>query len=232
MQSGDIIVFSGAGISAESNLATFRDSNGLWANYDPMEVCNYLNWRENYKLVHEFYNKRREELGSVKPNIAHKNIKKLSEKYNVINITQNVDNLFERAGCNDVIHLHGNLCELICLKCGEIINLGYESYDFTPCPKCGFEMLKPNIVFFFEPAPKYATMYQIFENVKDNDIIIVIGTSGEVVNICSMLNKGYKILNNLDSSPNINEAIFDSVYLEKSSTASAKIYKEIEKLKA
>lgn len=224
---GKIVVFSGAGISAESGLATFRDSNGLWANYDPMIVCNYLNWLDNYNLVHEFYNLRRIELKNVNPNIAHEIISKLSREYEVINITQNVDDLFERAGCENVIHLHGNLKEMRCLECGDISQIGYEAYKFSPCLKCGNEKLKPNIVFFYESAPKYADMYEIFNNIKNNDIVLVIGTSGEVVNICSMLNYGYKILNNLKSSNMIDETLFDSVYLESSSSALPKIYDEI-----
>lgn len=231
-KNGKIVIFSGAGISAESGIATFRDSNGLWANYDPEVVCNYTNWLTNYDLVHKFYNLRREELKKVKPNIAHKLIKKLSDEFSVINITQNVDDLFERAGCKDVIHLHGNLLELKCPKCKEIININYESYNFIPCQKCGSEKLKPNIVFFYEEAPKYREMYQIFDSLSSEDIILVVGTSGEVVNICGIMNKGYKILNNLNSSRMINESIFDSLYLESSSSAMPKIYDEIRKLKS
>lgn len=231
-QNGKIIVFSGAGISAESGIATFRDSNGLWANYDPMVVCNYHNWRENYKLVHEFYNKRREELRSVAPNAAHKIIKKLSDEFELINITQNVDDLFERAGCEGVIHLHGNLRELRCEKCGAIIEIGYEAYDFTPCPKCHAPELKPNIVFFYENAPRYVDLYEVFSGVGDSDIVLVVGTSGEVINICYMLSRGHKILNNLQSQAMIDESAFDSVYLEKSSVAMPKIYEEIRELKA
>lgn len=231
-KNGRIIVFSGAGISAESGLSTFRDSDGLWDKYDPMVVCNYTNWKANYELVHSFYNKRRKELETKEPNIAHKIIKRLEDEFDVINITQNIDNLFEKAGCSDVIHLHGSLTSLRCLECESIIEIGYAKYDFTPCPKCDAKQLKPNIVFFYEQAPKYYNMHKIFDSISDDDIIIVIGTSGEVVNICAMLSKGYKILNNLASSAMIDESIFDSVYLEKSSLAMPKIYEEIKRLKS
>lgn len=225
-----IIVFSGAGISAESGIATFRDGNGLWANYDPQIVCNYRNWKQHYNLVHEFYNKRRAELRNVKPNKAHEIIKHLSDEYPLINITQNVDDLFERAGCKDVIHLHGNLLELRCETCKNIIPIGYEVYNFTPCPKCGTKQLKPNVVFFYEQAPRYADMYEIFAHIRDCDIVLVVGTSGEVININFLLTRGYKILNNLQSQAMIDESVFDSVYLESSTTALPKIYDEIRKL--
>lgn len=230
-KNGKIVVFSGAGLSAESGIATFRDSNGLWANYDPMVVCNYQNWEQNYKLVHSFYNKRRSELATKKPNIAHKVIKKLEDEFGIINITQNIDNLFERAGCKKVLHLHGNLTSLRCLECESIIDIGYEEYKFTLCPKCNAPKLKPNIVFFYEQAPKYWDLYQVFDNICDDDIVLVVGTSGAVINICTLLNKGYKILNNLESSASIDESLFDSVHLAPSSRAMPKIYDEIKALK-
>ncbi len=272
-KNGKIIIFSGAGISAESGLATFRDSNGLWANYDPNVVCNYHSWRKNYELVHKFYNLRREELATVRPNIAHKIAMRLAREFRVVNITQNVDDLFERAYLegessrhserseeskkenkvdssatlspqNDkktdifaeydkanILHLHGKLWEIRCENCEHIATIGYAPYDFTPCPKCGNPKLKPNIVFFYEQAPKYAEMYEIFDSVSDNDIIVVSGTSGEVVNVCAMIRRGYKILNNLEKARGINEKLFDSVYFEPSSSAFPKIYNEIKELK-
>ncbi|RDU67658.1 NAD-dependent deacetylase [Helicobacter didelphidarum] len=232
LKQGKIVIFSGAGISADSGLATFRDNDGLWSKYNVMEVCNYKNWRRNYKLVHEFYNLRRQELQTTKPNIAHEIVCKLTEEFEVINITQNVDDLLERAGCKDVIHLHGFLKELRCEECETIFEIGYEQYNFTPCPTCNATLLKPNIVFFFEHAPQYQKMYNIFDSVCENDIIIVIGTSGEVININSLVNKGYKILNNLESRDMIDESLFDSIYLESSTTALPKIYKEIKKIKS
>lgn len=273
-KNGKIIIFSGAGISAESGLATFRDGNGLWVNYDPNVVCNYHSWRKNYELVHKFYNQRREELACVRPNLAHKIACDLAREFEVVNITQNVDDLFERAhlegessvnqganqGANqsvnrsvdssvdsadssdlnaifaeykkaNILHLHGKLWEIRCENCEHIITIGYAPYDFTPCPKCGNPKLKPNIVFFYEQAPKYAEMYEIFERVSDDDIIVVSGTSGEVVNVCAMIGKGYKILNNLEKARGINEKLFDSVYFEPSTSAFPKIYDEIRELK-
>ena len=261
IKNGKIIIFSGAGISAESGLATFRDSNGLWANYDPNVVCNYHSWRQNYELVHKFYNLRREELARVKPNIAHTIAQKLALEFEVINITQNVDDLFERAYLGllwanqkadsrkdsadshesnaifsqyqnaNILHLHGKLWEIRCEECESIFTIGYAPYDFSPCSKCGNAKLKPNIVFFYEQAPKYTEMYEIFSRITDDDIIVVIGTSGEVVNVCAMINKGHKILNNLDSAHGIDEKLFDSVYLEPSTSALPKIYDEIKRLK-
>lgn len=230
-KNGRVIIFSGAGISAESGLSTFRDSGGLWESYDPQLVCNYQNWNENYELVHKFYNLRRKELGKVKPNIAHEFVAKMCDEFDAINITQNVDDLFERAGC-ECLHLHGFLPELRCENCDKIEVLGYKEYNFHACKNCGFKRLKPNIVFFYEPAPLYTLLYGIFSSIQENDIIIVIGTSGNVININSLLGKGYKILNNLDSEITINECLFDSLYLESSSKALPKIYNEVKKLRS
>lgn len=155
------VVFSGAGLSAESGLETFRDNDGLWAQYDPMEVCNYENWQENFDLVHRFYNLRRVELGNVKPNAMHEFLsslptllnpkanKKRTESIEVIHITQNVDDLLERTGTENVIHLHGELIKIICPYCEHILNIGYETFTPRTCEQCGYKHLKPFIVFFW-----------------------------------------------------------------------------------
>src|SRR5690606_15604412 len=104
-----IVVLTGAGISAESGISTFRDANGLWENHDIMEVASPQGWQKNPELVLEFYNLRRRQLKEVKPNSAHYFLKNLEEKYKVTIITQNVDDLHERAGSSQIIHLHGEL---------------------------------------------------------------------------------------------------------------------------
>lgn len=147
-----LIVFSGAGLSAESGLETFRDADGLWAKYDPMEVCNYQNWEKNFDLVHRFYNERRKELAKVKPNAMHLYLAQLEHdlkgKVDMIHLTQNVDDLLERAGATKIIHLHGKLTELICPQCQHIQTIGYAEFDKSPCPKCGHTKVKPQIIFF------------------------------------------------------------------------------------
>lgn len=225
-----LVVFSGAGLSAPSGVATFRDSNGLWANYDPMEVCNFQNWESNFTLVHKFYSARREELKKVSPNAMHQYLANLPqtlqhflqnrdfynrESVEVLYLTQNVDDLLERAGAKDVVHLHGELTKLICPSCGSVTIIGYEPYNPTPCTQCGYDKIKPKIVFFYEQAPMYAQMYQVFTSLGENDCVLVIGTSGNVIDICSLLvlnpRIGKKILNNLTPSPSIDERVFDEV---------------------
>lgn len=247
-----LIVFSGAGLSADSGIATFRDSDGLWANYDPMEVCNFKNWEKNYELVHSFYNLRRAELRSVTPNAMHEFLASLPtflaqdlankdfrsarkssvQDIEVVYLTQNVDDLLERAGAKNVIHLHGELTKIICPKCQHIVEIGYDEFDFSSaCPKCASKKLKPKIVFFYENAPLYEAMYAEFGSLDRGDLVLVVGTSGSVIPISYILrsneNIGYKILNNLAPSPHIDEGIFDSVIYQKAIKAIPQIRQEI-----
>lgn len=233
MSSGKIIIFSGAGLSSESGISTFRDRDGLWENHKIDEVCNYRNWLLNFDLVHKFYNTRRAELKSVEPNSAHKIIAQLESQYGsdrVKIITQNVDDLLYRAGCKSVMHVHGELTKIWCIDCGSEFEIGYEEYKQTPCPKCQSKKIKPKVVFFYESAPLYRDMYEAFESVDDGDIVVVVGTSGYVISPDLLLNgKGYKILNNLESSNAIDESRFDLVLLESATVAMPKIKEIIDK---
>lgn len=233
-----LVVFSGAGLSAESGLATFRDNNGLWAQYDPMEVCNYENWLDNFALVHRFYNLRRQELAKVRPNAMHKYLATLEKKLKsveVIHITQNVDDLLERAGARNIMHIHGELTKLICPQCQHVTNIGYNAYTPAPCEQCGYTKVKPKIIFFFEQAPLYAPMYEILSSLSHNDMALVIGTSGNVVDISMLLTHaqrggkriGSKILNNLAPSKSITESVFDKIFYKPTTEAIADIDKEI-----
>lgn len=236
-----LVVFSGAGLSADSGIATFRDSDGLWANYDPLEVCNFKNWEANYALVHRFYNLRREELKSVKPNAMHEFLaslprfleqEKTKESIEVIYLTQNVDDLLERAGAKNVIHLHGELTKIICPKCQHIIEIGYEEFDLSSaCSKCASKKLKPKIVFFYENAPLYETMYAEFGMLGRSDCVLVVGTSGSVIPISFILSSndkiGLKILNNLAPSPHIDEHLFNTVIYQQAIEAIPQIKQEI-----
>ena len=114
-----LIIFSGAGISAESGINTFRDTNGLWEKYSIEEICTENTWKQNFDAVHVFYNQRRIQLQKVKPNRAHEVVSMLKKMYgdNCYVITQNVDDLFERAGCEDVLHVHGELTKMECTAC-------------------------------------------------------------------------------------------------------------------
>ena len=107
-----IVVLTGAGISAESGISTFRDANGLWENHDVMEVASPQGWASNPQLVLDFYNQRRQQLKTVAPNAAHEYLKALEKEYEVVVVTQNIDDLHERAGSSNVIHLHGELLKV------------------------------------------------------------------------------------------------------------------------
>lgn len=171
-----LVILSGAGISQESGISTFRDANGLWENHDIMEVASIQGWHKNPELVLDFYNQRRRQLSEVKPNEAHNIIAQLEDQFEVIIITQNVDDLHERAGSKNVIHLHGELYK----ACSERnkdkviewktdINLGDKAEDDS--------QLRPFIVWFGEDVP---LLDPATDMVYDADILIVIGTSLQV----------------------------------------------------
>ncbi len=149
-----VMILNGAGVSAESGIRTFRDSSdGLWEEYDIDKVCSVNGWRNDRKFVTEFYNQRRTELESKKPNVAHYMFAKLEKELGdrVWNLTQNVDDLFERAGCKNVIHLHGTLRDLRCEDCNHIWDIGYRAQkDDERCPKCNSSRVRHNVVMFGE----------------------------------------------------------------------------------
>lgn len=170
------MVLTGAGISEESGIKTFRDAGGLWEGHDIMEVASPEGWKKNKELVLEFYNLRRKQLQEVEPNDAHKWLVKLEEKYNVVIVTQNVDNLHERAGSSKIIHLHG---ELLKVRSTLDENLVYDwKDDIKIGDKCEKgSQLRPHIVWFGEAVPMMA---EGLKEVIDADIIMVIGTSLQV----------------------------------------------------
>jgi NAD-dependent deacetylase len=235
MKDKKIVIFTGAGISAESGIKTFRDADGLWENHKIEDVCNQHTWEKNYKSVHNFYNQRRAQLSLVKPNLAHIGVANIKQMYkdDVIVITQNVDDLFERAGCSDVIHVHGELTKMQCMTCGEVFDIGYKEFNQgEQCQVCYNTHIKPYIVFFGGQAPKYMQMYEAFEYLQNEDsIAVVIGTLGNVVQINANLElmSCKKILNNLEESPYIYDSQFDKVYYENATSAIEKIQKDIEK---
>lgn len=225
-----VIILSGAGISAESGISTFRDSGGLWENHRLEDVCTAGCLEKNRKITVDFYDSRRVELKDKEPNYAHKVITDLKNRYKdkIAIITQNVDDMFEKAGCNDVLHLHGFLREVRCQNCEEIFDIAYEKQDlaFTSCPKCQGK-LRPNIVFFGEMAPKYQQMYKEFD---DCEFFVVIGTSGAVINTDMFLNPDIKvsILNNLEPSGYLMEEVYTKVLHKKATEAIDEIANDIE----
>ncbi len=169
-----LVVLTGAGISAESGLSTFRDSGGLWEGYDVMQVASIDGWHRNKKLVLEFYNMRRKQSADAKPNQGHIALKELEKDFDVTIITQNVDDLHEKAGSENIIHLHGKLNEakssfdpsLIYPVKNNEINIG------DKCEKGS--QLRPNIVWFGEAVPM---MDEAIMHVVIADILVIIGTS-------------------------------------------------------
>ena len=180
-----IAVLSGAGVSAESGLSTYRDNGGLWDKYDPMDVASDVAWKQNPGLVLEFYNRQREKLKAVRPNEAHRLLASLEDKYNVDIITQNVDNLHERAGSTRVLHLHGEVTKIRPENtCNEadafseqyVVDCGYERVVLGDLAPNGAQY-RPHIVFFGEPVPKIEKAIDIFSAA---DIVLIVGTSRSV----------------------------------------------------
>lgn len=180
-----LVVLTGAGISAESGIKTFRDAGGLWEGYDIMEVASWQGWVKNRELVLDFYNQRRRNLIDARPNSAHFALAELENKYDVTIITQNVDNLHEQAGSHKIVHLHGELT-----KCRSTVR-PFNVYDIKgtelnlgdKCEKGS--QLRPHIVWFGEEVPE---MERAMEITSQADILVIIGTSMVVYPAASLLN--------------------------------------------
>lgn len=177
-----VVILSGAGVSAESGISTFRDNGGLWEQYDVMEVASAQGWKKNPALVLDFYNKRRAHLAHVEPNQAHFDIAALEKDYDVVVVTQNVDNLHEKAGSSKVIHLHGELTKVR----PEDSYTEDDGYDESRVKDVGFSAIKigdvdgrgvqyrPHIVFFGEAVPK---LKDALRELIEADFMIIVGTS-------------------------------------------------------
>jgi NAD-dependent deacetylase len=180
-----IVVFTGAGISAESGIKTFRDSGGLWEEYDINDVATPEAWERNRAMVLEFYNQRRRQVIAAKPNAAHKALTMLEEKYDVEIITQNIDDLHERAGSKKVLHLHGEIMKARSEKYPDLI-YSLENPEIKIGDMCekGFQ-LRPHIVWFGEMVPE---MENAAMKTMRADIFIAIGTSLDVYPAAGLIN--------------------------------------------
>lgn len=169
-----LVVLTGSGISSESGLKTFRDSGGLWENYDVMEVASYAGWKKDMELVLRFYNDRRAQLQKAKPNAGHTVLVELEEYFDVQIITQNVDNLHEQAGSKNVLHLHGILTRARSTgDPGLVYEIGYDPINPGDTCEKGFQ-LRPDIVWFGEAVPAIEEAASITSMA---DIFVVVGTS-------------------------------------------------------
>ena len=180
-----LVISTGAGISAESGISTFRDSGGLWDKYPVMQVCSADGFAADPALVHRFYNDRRKGLLAAVPNAAHLGLVKLEELFDVYVITQNVDDLHERAGQKNVLHLHGELMKVRALDDEtKVYRLNPEACETSPETIIEGHHVRPHIVFFQEAVPN---MEPAVELVAQADIFVVIGTSLNVYPAASLL---------------------------------------------
>jgi NAD-dependent deacetylase len=186
-----LVVFSGAGMSAESGISTFRDSNGLWENYDIQQVATPEAWQKNPALVQRFYNERRKNILESQPNSAHQYIAKLQDYFDVQVITQNIDDLQERAGSSKVLHLHGNI--RLAKSSGPNAQFTTQFYDINGwkldlehdlCPD-GYP-LRPHVVWFGEAVPAYEEAIRV---VQSADIFIVIGSTLSVYTVAGLVHE-------------------------------------------
>jgi NAD-dependent deacetylase len=179
-----VVVFTGAGISAESGISTFRDSGGLWEQYDINEVATPEAFARNPKLVIDFYNARRKQIMQAQPNEAHRALVRLEEKFHVQIITQNIDDLHERAGSKNVMHLHGEIMKVRSTRFPELVyTLESDEQKYDAVCERGYP-LRPHIVWFGEMVPM---MELAVEHVASADIFIIIGTSLEVYPAASLI---------------------------------------------
>ena len=184
MSKKKIVVLTGAGISAESGLKTFRDSDGLWEGYDVTEVATPRGWRKNPQLVLDFYNERRKNVADAKPNAAHYGLAELEKKFDVTIITQNIDDLHERAGSTNVLHLHGEIFKMRSEWNDTLISEIKGDIKLGDLAKDGAQ-LRPYIVWFEEPVPK---MEEAVPIVFAADIFAVVGTSLVVYPAAGLIN--------------------------------------------
>lgn len=181
-----IVVSTGAGISAESGIRTFRDADGLWENYPVMDVASADGFRRNPALIHRFYNERRRQLAQVEPNKAHRILHELEERFRVCVITQNVDNLHERAGSTSVLHLHGELMKVRAMD-DPSLTFELESAEAETMPETTIDghHVRPHIVFFQEAVPMFEPATELAAQA---DIFVIIGTSLVVYPAAALLN--------------------------------------------
>lgn len=217
----NLVVLSGAGISAESGVKTFRDSGGLWEGHDVMKVASPQGWEADQELVLDFYNKRRAQLLTVKPNDAHHIIAGLERNFHVDVITQNVDDLHERAGSSNVLHLHGELLKVRSVADPNLV------MDWTDDLKTGDlgsdgKQLRPHVVWFGEAVP---AMEPAMEIARQADFFVIVGTSLQVYPAAGLsdFTPSHCELFLVDPNPSINSRQQLTVYPEKATTGMQKV---------
>jgi NAD-dependent deacetylase len=237
-----VVIISGAGLSADSGIRTYRGADGLYNGMRAEEVMNHRTMVKSPEIIHRFCDDRRVELGNVIPNAAHHMIKRLADLLGnqVIHLTQNIDDLMERAGHQDTFHLHGELRVMRSLGSPQIeADIGFTRYwdgDPSLMAEAGFKfrcpetntLFRPAVVLFGEQAPLYVTLHRVLRSLNKNDILIIIGTQGVVLGVESFAKHApcFSILNNLHDSSDIDQALFDR-YLKMPASQAAPIIEEI-----
>jgi len=228
MHSKKVYIVSGAGLSAESGIRTFRDTDGLWEEYSIEEVCSVGGFMRDRQKVLDFYDARRADIEQKEPNYAHFRLAELKRNYpdNIVILTQNVDDMLERAGCEGVIHLHGTLIDLRCEECETVFPIGYRAQEGVLCPSCGSYYVRHNVVMFGEAAPAYEYLRKLYD---EAELVVVIGTSGQVIDTAYMAQLvGNSILNNIDIDEN-HDQYFSTKLYKPATEAADEIYELVEK---
>lgn len=230
MSTKQVVVLTGAGMSAESGLKTFRDANGLWEGHDVMEVASPQGFQRNPELVLEFYNQRRRQLKEVSPNAGHLALATMEQHFNVDIVTQNVDNLHEKAGSSKVLHLHGELLKVRSTRNERFVLDWTEDLVLGDLDPEGYQ-LRPHIVWFGEMVPLLDTAISITAQA---DFLIIIGTSMQVYPAASLINfvSDNTPIFFIDPKPNVAASQFHNLTVipEAASTGVPKAIAEIEKL--
>ncbi len=236
-----IVFLTGAGLSADSGIPTYRGPGGFYEGMHAEEVMSARTFRQKPEVIHRFCDDRRVSLGNAEPNEAHHMIKRIADKYGdqVIHLTQNIDDLSERAGLSNTFHLHGELRVLHSLGCPDIeVDIGFRRYwsgDIEQMPADGFKfkcpktgtLFRPHVVLFGEEAPHYRTLQRVVNSLREHDIFIVIGTQGRVIDVDHYVRflKCKTILNNLHDSLDINHNLFGT-YLKMNASKAAPLIEE------
>ncbi len=222
-----IVVLTGAGISAESGISTFRDSGGLWEKYDITDVATPEAWERNMEMVNEFYNQRRRQLYDVSPNEAHYALVELGKAYDVHIITQNVDDLHERAGSSNVMHLHGEL-KKVRSSVDENLVYSLDGWELKIGDKCEKgSQLRPNVVWFGEPVPMIPAAAELSASA---DIYVIIGTSLNVYPAAGLVDyarPGIPMYLIDPAQPGVSHMPNLTIIQEKASTGTKKLVKEL-----
>ncbi|NDA61303.1 MAG: NAD-dependent deacylase [Chitinophagia bacterium] len=219
-----LVVLTGAGISAESGIKTFRDSDGLWEEYDIMEVAHINGWKKHPELVLQFYNMRRKQIKAAQPNAAHIGLVELEKEWDVHIITQNIDDLHERAGSKQVMHLHGEIVKMRSEKNEELIVLATDEIELGQTASDGAQF-RPHIVWFGEQVPMIPFAIQLVEKA---DVLVIIGTSLQVYPAASLFEyaaPGIPVII-IDKQIPSNEALAASIVIEQSAGVGVKMLKE------